>query len=71
MRAGLTALPNAHAPTIVNSMILETVHGILKDTRSGHHKRIYNHTHFVQVQGKKKRQDNDDKTTVGLISGLA
>jgi hypothetical protein len=27
MRAGLTALPNAHALTIANSMILETIHG--------------------------------------------
>jgi hypothetical protein len=33
--------------------------------------RIYNHTHFVQVQDKKKRQNNDGKTTLGLISGLA
>jgi len=66
MRVALNALPNTHALTLVNSMILETVHGILNDII-----RIYNHTHFVQVQGKKKRQDNDSTTTVGLISGLA
>jgi len=50
MHAALTALPNAHALTIVNSMILETVHGKLNDNWSGHMP-IYNHTHFVQVQG--------------------
>jgi hypothetical protein len=33
--------------------------------------RIYNHTHFVQVQGKKTLEGNDGKATVGLISGLA
>jgi len=36
MRAGLTALPNAHALIIVNSMIPETVHGIFNYTPSGH-----------------------------------
>jgi len=70
MSAGLTALPNAHALTIANSMILETVHGIFNDTRSGHHTNLQPHTLRAST-GKKKRQDNDGKTIVGLISGLA